>query len=154
YNRTYEKVSNLKFSKNINKLISLEEAKNIDLGLRMHEIFEMIDFSNPDCSSLSDFEKDLILSFLSLNIIREGREFYKEYEFIYEEEAKERHGIIDLLILGADGYSIVDYKLNDITDEEYLKQLRGYQKYIKSITDKTVDIYLYSILGKKLVKLN
>ena len=41
---------------------------------------------------------------------------------------------------------IVDYKLKQITDDAYFQQLRGYQSYIESITDKKVSTYLYSIM--------
>ena len=154
YSACRDKVKDVKFSKSMNKLINFKEKENIDLGLRMHKVFEYIDFKKPDYSSLSSYEKDLVYNFLNLNIIKKAKEIYKEYEFIYEDDGKEMHGIIDLLILDDSGYSIVDYKLNDVTDEAYLNQLYGYQKYIKSLTDKNVDIYLYSIMQGKLVKLD
>ena len=45
---------------------------------------------------------------------------------------------------------IVNYKLKNISDEAYLKQLNGYKKYIESITNKQTEIYLYSILDETL----
>ena len=36
----------------------------------------------------------------------------------------------------------------------YLKQLEGYMEYIKSISNKDVNIYLYSFIDKKYKKLN
>jgi len=64
------------------------------------------------------------------------------------------HGFIDLLIEYEDRFTIIDYKLKNTADEVYMKQLNGYRDYIMSISDKTVDIYLYSIMDEKLVKLN
>ena len=72
---------------------------------------------------------------------------------MYENLGKEMHGIIDLLILYDDRYAIVDYKLKDISDEAYYKQLNGYRDYIEKITSKPVDIYLYSIVDEILEKL-
>ena len=40
---------------------------------------------------------------------------------------------------------IVDYKLKNIEDDAYKKQLKGYKQYIESKTDKNVNTYLYSI---------
>ena len=74
---------------------------------------------------------------------------YKEYEFIYNEEQDELHGIIDLLIERKDDYIIVDYKLKDIDDSSYDKQLNGYRKYIKEKTNKKVSCFLYSIIDSK-----
>ena len=48
---------------------------------------------------------------------------------------------------------IIDYKLNNIKDDNYLKQLNGYKKYIASISNKPIDLYLYSILSETLEKL-
>ncbi len=80
-------------------------------------------------------------------------EIFQEYEFIYEEDKKEYHGKIDLMIIYENHIDIIDYKLNDITDEKYLHQLNGYKNYIEKNTKKEVNIYLYSILGGKIKKL-
>ena len=49
---------------------------------------------------------------------------------------------------------IVDYKLNDLTDENYINQLNGYKAYISKNTTKQVNIYLFSLLTSTLKKLN
>ena len=48
---------------------------------------------------------------------------------------------------------IIDYKLKNIEDTNYLKQLTGYKEYIESISNKKVNIYLYSIMDEKITKL-
>ena len=45
---------------------------------------------------------------------------------------------------------IIDYKLKNIKDENYIKQISGYKEYIKTKTNKNVKTYLYSILDKTL----
>ena len=58
-------------------------------------------------------------------------------------------------MLEYDNYiDIIDYKLKNIDDPNYLKQLEGYMEYIKSISNKDVNIYLYSFIDKKYKKLN
>ena len=47
----------------------------------------------------------------------------------------------------------MDYKLSDVTDENYLKQLNGYKDYIIQKTNKPIHLYLYSILEKKLLEI-
>jgi hypothetical protein len=44
---------------------------------------------------------------------------------------------------------IVDYKLKNIDDPLYDKQLNGYRKVIKDKTNKEVECYLYSIIDNK-----
>ena len=74
---------------------------------------------------------------------------FKEYEFIYQENNNSSHGIIDLLIEKETSLIIIDYKLKNIDDEAYDKQLNGYRKYIQEKTKKTVKCYLYSLLDEK-----
>ena len=49
---------------------------------------------------------------------------------------------------------IIDYKLRNIDDDNYLKQLQGYQEYIMKKTNKEVNLYLYSILTKEMKKIS
>ena len=45
---------------------------------------------------------------------------------------------------------IIDYKLKNISDKEYYKQLDGYRLYIENITNKKIKTYLYSIIDNDL----
>ena len=44
--------------------------------------------------------------------------------------------------------SIIDFKLKNVSDENYIKQLNGYQNYIEQISNKNVNIYLYTIIDE------
>ena len=59
------------------------------------------------------------------------------------------NGSIDLMLEYDDKIDIIDYKLKNIEDEAYSKQLNGYKEYIERKTGKKVNIYLYSIFDKK-----
>ena len=142
------------FSKISHTLYTKEEKQNIDLGIKMHSILENINFKSPNLTNLTDFEKRKVTAFINSGILKDTKQIYKEYEFIYEENKEEFHGIIDLLLIKEKENVIVDYKLKHTTDEAYLKQLNGYKNYIENITNKPTKIYLYSILDEKLVDLN
>ena len=46
---------------------------------------------------------------------------------------------------------IIDYKLNDIDNIEYIKQLSSYKEYIKSLNlNKDIHMYLFSFLEDKI----
>ena len=104
---------------------------------------------------------DTSLSDVSIALIKDGKllsninnaNIYKEYEFMYEKDNTEYHGIIDLLLEYEDHIDIIDYKLNNIKDENYLKQLNGYKEYISTISNKPINIYLYSIISETIEKL-
>lgn len=135
------------FSKKVKKPIDYRQYKNIELGKQLHSILEHLDFEHPNYSNIPPFFQEKIARFLSSpiflpNIIH----IYKEYEFYGRNRQEELHGIIDLMIEYEDEIKIVDYKLKQIMDDAYLDQLYGYQMYIESITDKKVNMYLYSII--------
>lgn len=149
-----KKIENSHFSKVTSTLRSKEEQKNIDFGLRMHYLFEITDFSNPDYKDFNAFEVNCIEKFINTGILNDSKEIYKEYEFIYNNSDRENHGIIDLLIIKRDKAIIVDYKLKHTTDVAYLEQLKGYKNYILEMTNLPVFCYLYSIMDSNLVDLN
>lgn len=151
-----EKLVDKSFSKETKELLTPDNYDVIKLGLRFHEIFEYLDFNNPNLEILSDFERKKIEKFLKLPILKDigNTKIYKEYEFIYYDKTIKKHGIIDLLLEKEDEVLIIDYKLKHTADEDYKKQLQGYKDYLKTKTDKKISIYLYSILDSKLQEIN
>lgn len=140
------------FSKKTNKLLDEKEISNIKAGLKFHSLFENFDFKNPSYDNMSEFEMKKIKAFVDTHFLDNSIFLYKEYEFIYEDDG-EKWGVIDLLVEFEDHFSIVDYKLKDIRDTAYLKQIHGYKKYIESLTNKNVNTYLYSIIDENLIEL-
>lgn len=141
------------FSKKQNKLNTEEVKSNVDYGKKIHEIFESMDFKNID-KNIDISERNIINRFLK-HFNKEkimNANIVKEYEFIYEEDLEEYHGIIDLLIEYDDYIDIIDYKLKNIDESDYIKQLNGYRNYIEKISNKKVNTYLYSILNDELKK--
>ena len=55
---------------------------------------------------------------------------------------------MDLVIENEDKMIIVDYKLKNIDDDAYDKQLNGYREFLKKKTKKDVECYLYSIIDE------
>ncbi len=144
------------YSKENLSLITNEDTSKMELGLKVHEILEYLDFKNPNYSDIPLYLKDKIIKLLKNPLFNNLEEatIYKEYEFTYHDNEIDTHGIIDLMLEYESHIDIVDYKLKNVDDEEYLKQLRGYQKYIKKISNKEVNIYLYSIMDEILRKLD
>ena len=146
-----EEIKNTKFSKVSNNLITLEDKEKLEFGTKIHELLEYIDFKNPNYDNIDSFYINKIKSFINSDLIRKNLnfKFYKEYEFIYEEAKEKKHGIIDLMIENDDEIIIVDYKLKNIDDSEYDRQLLGYKSSIEKLTNKKISLYLYSIIDEK-----
>ena len=145
-----------RFSKEQLKLYSKEECDNIELGIKVHEYLECIDFKNPKYTLISNaFLRKKVKHFIESELIQNNLNgtFYKEYEFIDTKEEKEYHGIIDLLIEQENEIIIIDYKLNHVMDEAYQKQLQGYREFIQKKTTKKVRTYLYSILSENFISI-
>ncbi len=145
------------YSKDELHLITKEERNLMDFGTKVHAALELLDFSKPDLS-LAHLPKNIetkIRAFLESDLIKSYKNcpMYKEYEFTYLEDNNYSHGIIDLLIEAPAEYIIVDYKLKNITDENYQKQLNGYRNIITKKTGKKVSCYLYSIIDGTFIEI-
>ena len=143
-NVEYNDLTENKFSKNTNKLLTKEELYVIQKGIDVHSVFETIDFKNPDFNiKYGEYVKRFLDNDL-FNNLNDAR-ILKEYEFIYEKDNNKYHGIIDLMLIYNNYVDIIDYKLSSIDDANYIKQLNGYKKYINEKTGLSVNAYLYSI---------
>ena len=136
------------YSKSSIGLISREQQKTMEFGTMIHYYLETMDLKNPKIDDIEDIYKEKILNFLNSDLVKnkDNAHIYQEYEFIYEEESTIKHGIIDLLMEYSDYFDIIDYKLKNIGDDAYIKQLNGYKDYISKISNKKVNIYLYSVM--------
>jgi len=132
-------IEKMQFSKKIKELINKDNIKSMEYGTKIHEMMEFSNVTDNEC-----FNR--LFNKIDNNYIN----LYREYEFMYEEQDGIYNGIIDLMIEYSDYINIIDYKLKNIDDKNYNKQLNGYKKYIESITNKRVNIYLYSILDDEL----
>ena len=141
----YEIVSDKHFSKEVKKVLDKETIKAMEYGTLVHEMLEFASFNDKSNKYVKKLLDKVDNDFINV---------YKEYEFIYEEDNVRYKGIIDLMLEYDNYINIIDYKLKNIDDENYLKQLHGYKKYIESISDKNVYIYLYSIMDDELRKLD
>ena len=124
----------------------------IEKGEHLHLLLECTDFLNPQLDKLNNFDQKIVKNFLNTEIIKNLKNplFYKEYEFFTDEV----NGIIDLLIIDNDKAYIVDYKLKNISDEKYKKQLKVYYDYVNQTFKLKTKCYLYSILGGTLQEIN
>ena len=147
-----KKINKSHYSKEKLSLITKEEKALLQFGSEVHKILEEINFNNYDLSKypINSLVKEKITSFLQSDFMRDklSMNMYKEYEFIEDEDNTISHGIIDLLLEDEEKMIIIDYKLKNIEDNQYDKQLNGYRKYIEKKSHKKVSCYLYSIFNE------
>lgn len=145
-------IDNQSFSKKEAKLISKREYKNMEFGRKIHEVLEYIDFKKPNYDLISDdFSRGIVRKLLESDKMAniECANIYKEYEFVYDKDNVLYHGVIDLMLEYDDYIDIIDYKLKNVSDEGYIRQLQGYCDYIKTCSGKRVNLYLYSLMDSE-----
>ena len=149
YQRKEKKDSH--FSKNEIHLIDKKTKEMMDFGTKIHYYMETMDFKNPNFDGIEEEYIILIKNFLNSDLMKnkEKAKIYQEYEFIINDNDEEKHGIIDLMMEYDNYIDIIDYKLKNILDEAYKVQLSGYRDYIEKLTNKKVNLYLYSIMDNK-----
>ena len=125
--------------KTIKEILSVSDEKTLEFGVKIHELLELTDFKNANTDN--KYVNHLLNTF-DFN----SAKIYQELEFSYELDDVLYHGIIDLMLEYEDKIFIIDYKLKNIDDENYIKQLNVYYNYVKCISNKDVHMYLYSIL--------
>ena len=110
---------------------------------------ENLNLRNPDYENIPNKYLDYVKSFVDSGILKEMINYYQEYEFIYKEQGILYHGVIDLVVEYDDRMLIIDYKLKNTIDNAYKNQLIGYKKYLSQLTDKPINILLYSFIDKR-----
>ena len=124
----------------------MDTIKKMETGTRIHEELEYASFDD-------DSNKYIKNLFDNKKISRDYINKYSEYEFVYEKDNMVYNGVIDLMLEYDNYINIIDYKLKNISDDNYIKQLNGYKEYIESISNKKVYIYLYSLVDNILEEL-
>ena len=147
----------LEFNKRIKQRASISTMKDKDIekeleyGIYLHHMFELIDFKNIDTSFIKDKKaKGYIDNVLKLDLFKnlDKCDIYKEYG--YYDEDFDTTGFIDLMYIKDGIYYIIDYKTSDISKPGYVSQLSTYRRNIMNIfnVDKSkIRLFLVSILN-------
>ena len=137
-------------------LLSKAKIENMEFGSLIHEYLELIDFKKDLNKQLENLEisdkiKAKLINFYNLDIFKENiLNIYHEYHYSYTKDNIVNKGIIDLILEFVDKILIIDFKLLDLEKTEYTRQLQIYSDYLKRLTNKKIDAYLYSIIKEEL----
>lgn len=126
------------------------DYKKLEFGTRLHAYLEITDFVSKDTSFITDpsikkYVDNVVNNPLFSNL--EESKILHEYHFY--DDINSVNGIIDLLIVKNSEVLIVDFKLKNIEDAAYKNQLKIYKKFVSTITDKPIRMYLISAINGK-----
>lgn len=127
------------------KILQTTNDSILKEGTIIHEVLEYLDFKNYEADlenyTISEAYKNKIKEFFKQPFMKDinTSKIYKELEI------DSGSGIIDLVIEN-DKLIVIDYKLSEIEKKEYQKQVEKYMEYLKTISNKEIEGYIYSIL--------
>lgn len=138
YQNKYNAAKELNYDVDISKL---------NFGTHMHLLMEVLDFYSKDTSFIKDkFERKMIDNILKNELfnLKTSDKIFKEYQFI---DKKNNHsGVIDLLVVHDNYADVIDYKLKNIGDDEYINQLNTYKLFVEEYFKIKCKCYLVSLL--------
>ena len=151
-----EDVTEERFSKSENAFYDDDIKAALAYGDEVHHMLEYVDYNknNQNLSHLPQSIQEAVSYLKQSDLFQSFKhpQFYQEYAFVDTSNGYDRHGIIDLLIIDDEKVVILDYKLKQIDEPAYEKQLLGYQSYLKKRVNKPIVGYLYALIDRTLKK--
>lgn len=117
-------------------------------GIQLHHYIEHFDFDTRKFDFIPNKDdRQHIKALLSLPLFdgTTNENVYREYAFIDENTNKTY--AIDFFILGARSITLLDFKLVNINDPNYDRQVQNYARYLKKTFKRPVVAYLVSIIN-------
>lgn len=129
----------------------------VEFGDKLHNILEVMSIKNPDYSIIENEDENVkkyIKSFMKSELVSKYKDYEEYHEYQYFDDELKSFGYIDLLLISKDDFVIIDYKLKNLDDENYSRQLNNYYKAIKSKLNKEGKCYLYSLIDSKVKEIS
>ncbi len=119
----------------------------LEFGTRLHYLLEVSNYETKDTSYIKEKQlKKYVDNVLNCGLFDGVTNEQVLHEYSFFDEEHNTNGIIDCLVVLPDEVRIIDFKLKNISDEKYVKQLNIYADYVKLITEKSLKLYLISAI--------
>ena len=140
-------LSEIKEKKKASKEVVKVDESLLRFGNEVHALLEGLDLSKKDTSYIKDYKyRRIANNVINSDLFKGVTNEQVRHEFSYYDKENNVNGVIDCLIIKDKEIDIVDFKLKNIAEEEYDKQLKTYKAYISSISDKEIKMYLLAAL--------
>jgi ATP-dependent helicase/nuclease subunit A len=119
----------------------------LDFGNRIHQLLEVVNIETKDVSYIKNKnEQKYICNVINSSIFEGVKNDQVRHEFKFFNNVNNLNGVIDALIIKDNEIDIIDFKLKNLDDEAYVKQLYSYRDYISTISTKKIKLYLIAAL--------
>ena len=140
-------LSEVKEKKKASKEVIKVDESLLRFGTEVHALLEGLDLSKKDTSYIKDSRfRRIANNIINSDLFKGVTNEQVRHEFSYYDKENNVNGVIDCLIIKDDEIDIIDFKLKNIAEEDYDKQLKTYKAYISSISDKPIKMYLLAAL--------
>ena len=145
--KTVKVDSPIKEKKRASKEVTKVDESLLRFGTEVHALLEGLDLSKKDTSYIKDSRfRKIANNVINSDLFKGVTNEQVRHEFSFYDKENNVNGVIDCLIIKDNEIDIVDFKLKNIAEEDYDKQLRTYKAYISSISDKPIKMYLLAAL--------
>ena len=146
-------INHQRASKQVLKLNTENTSNVLELGTKFHNVLENISIKNANLGYYDSYlEYNIVRNFLNSDLIKSLDIINEYHEYAYFDEVGNK-SIIDLVLETKDYLYLIDYKLSNTYDENYVNQLNQYKSYLKTITNKEIKVYLYSLFKSEFKEL-
>ena len=119
----------------------------LDFGTELHGYLENMDLSTRSLEYIKNGRmKKYVYNVMNSPLFKGVNNEQVRHEYRFYDIDTGIQGYIDALIIKDNEIDIVDFKLKNIDDSEYDRQLRIYKSYINKITDKPIKMYLLAAI--------
>jgi ATP-dependent helicase/nuclease subunit A len=119
-----------------------------DLGIHYHRLLELTDFHTKDTSFIQNpHDKGIIDKVLALPVFQHLEDAQIYHEYGYFDPVLRSTGFIDCLLVRPKNIVIIDYKLKNIAEDAYTRQLSCYAANVSRLfPGRSISCYLVSLL--------
>ena len=119
----------------------------LDFGTELHGYLEKMDLSTRSLDYIKNGRmKKYVYNVMNSPLFKGVNNEQVRHEYRFYDIDTGVQGYIDALIIKDNEIDIIDFKLKNIDDNEYDRQLRIYKSYINMITDKPIKMYLLAAI--------
>ena len=119
------------------------DSSVLSFGSELHYYLEHLNLESDDLSYIKNRQmRKYVYNVKNSPLFKGVKNKDVRHEFHFYEPESGIEGYIDALIIRDNEVDIIDFKLKNIDEIEYERQLNIYKDYIKTITEKPIKMYL------------
>ena len=139
-NVSYQEIVHTRASKSTDDEV---DSSVLSFGTELHYYLQHLNLESDDLSYIKNRQmRKYVYNVKNSPLFKGVKNKDVRHEFHFYEQSSGIEGYIDALIIKENEVDIIDFKLKNIDEIEYERQLRIYKEYIKTITDKPIKMYL------------